>query len=70
MLIYHLGDKQQVRWWPQFRDVFPPYRQITIVLNHSYVTYLLMTLFTERANSLALYFGDSGLKSLAEDLLS
>jgi hypothetical protein len=21
ILIYHLGDKQQVHWWPQFRDI-------------------------------------------------
>jgi hypothetical protein len=20
MLMYHLGDEQQARWWPQFRD--------------------------------------------------
>jgi hypothetical protein len=21
MLIYHLGDEQYTRWWPQFRDI-------------------------------------------------
>jgi hypothetical protein len=26
MLIYHLGDEQQARWWPQFRDVVSPHR--------------------------------------------
>jgi hypothetical protein len=26
MLIYHLGDEQYARWWPQFRDVASPHR--------------------------------------------
>jgi hypothetical protein len=24
ILIYHLGDKQQARWWSQFRDILTP----------------------------------------------
>jgi hypothetical protein len=24
ILVYHLGDEQQARWWPQFRDVLTP----------------------------------------------
>jgi hypothetical protein len=26
MLIYHLWDKQQAHWWPQFRDIVSPHR--------------------------------------------
>jgi hypothetical protein len=26
VLIYHLGDEQWARWWPQFRDVVSPRR--------------------------------------------
>jgi hypothetical protein len=26
ILIYHLWDEQQARWWPQFRDVVSPHR--------------------------------------------
>jgi hypothetical protein len=26
MLIYHVGDEQYARWWPQFRDVVSPHR--------------------------------------------
>jgi hypothetical protein len=26
MLIYHLGNEQWARWWPQFRDVVSPHR--------------------------------------------
>jgi hypothetical protein len=27
ILIYHLGDEQQARWWLQFRDMVSPLRQ-------------------------------------------
>jgi hypothetical protein len=27
ILMYHLGDEQQARWWLQFRDVVSPHRQ-------------------------------------------
>jgi hypothetical protein len=26
IVIYHLGDEQQVRWWPQFTDIVSPDR--------------------------------------------
>jgi hypothetical protein len=26
MLIYHLGDEKQARWWPQFRDIISSHR--------------------------------------------
>jgi hypothetical protein len=26
MLMYHQGDEQLARWWPQFRDVVQPHR--------------------------------------------
>jgi hypothetical protein len=26
VLIYHLLDEQQARWWPQFRDILSPHR--------------------------------------------
>jgi hypothetical protein len=25
MLILHLEDEQQARWWPQFRDIVSPF---------------------------------------------
>jgi hypothetical protein len=27
ILIYHLGEEQYVRWWPQFRDIVSPHRR-------------------------------------------
>jgi hypothetical protein len=35
-LIYHLGDEQQTRWWPQFRDIVSLLRhkqQVTVKKN-------------------------------------
>jgi hypothetical protein len=26
IVIYHLGDEQKARWWPEFRDIVLPYR--------------------------------------------
>jgi hypothetical protein len=32
ILIYHLRDEQQARWWPQFRDVVSPHRHDVIIM--------------------------------------
>jgi hypothetical protein len=32
MLIYHLRNEQQARWWPQFRDIVSPINMIIIIV--------------------------------------